>query len=413
MKARYLLTIIVSFFVAASVAFGTSALSYFTMPVSEALGVSRAQFTLYITFMNLIAIISMPVIGNLIAKFGAKKLVVIGGIWLTICYVGLSFSNSLILFYVIGTLMGIALTPVTIMAAATLINTWFIKSRGLITGIVMASSGIVGTVMGLFMPDLIANQGWQFGYLLLGILTFIFMVPLTLIFLKDKPSDAGLPAYGAEVTATASSGGKSKAVPSGPTGVSFKTALRSPQTWMFYLALILLCSVTALLQHLPALFVGKGFTGAEAGQLMSFLMLALIAAKILTGIVNDRLGAIVTVIIVVVLYVVSLLLISFTAAFIIVAVAMVIMSFGNAAPSVMGPVLTGTMFGQKSFAQIWGFVGTGMSIGSAAGAPLWGLVYDATGSYDLGIIVASALLVLAAILITIAVRTKGKMAVEG
>lgn len=63
---------------------------------------------------------------------------------------------------------------------------------------------------------------------------------------------------------------------------------------------------------------------------------------------------------------------------------MVLLSIGMGIGSTFVPVISKQLFGAREYASIYSLVAMGMSIGTFAATPLWGLVYDFTGSYNLG-----------------------------
>jgi len=72
---------------------------------------------------------------------------------------------------------------------------------------------------------------------------------------------------------------------------------------------------------------------------------------------------------------------------------------------VLVPVIVMLLFGPKDFAAILGPTMAMVPIGMAIGTPLWGLVYDRTGSYTPGLMVAAGVCVVTAALLTWAIRT--------
>lgn len=79
---------------------------------------------------------------------------------------------------------------------ATLIQKWFgIKKRGLVLGILNASSGAGFGLMGLILPVIVNKYSWRFGWFLLGIvgLSLLFLNGLLL---QEKPEDMGLSPWG-------------------------------------------------------------------------------------------------------------------------------------------------------------------------------------------------------------------------
>ncbi|GHT78813.1 MFS transporter [Actinomycetota bacterium] len=407
---RYYLVIIGAASLMFAIALGTTCLSFFVEPITEEFGFSRSAFTVYSSLIPLVGMITIPFIGRIISKVGVQIVVVVGGIYTAICVAGFSFCNSLVSFYIVGALVGLTLFGITNVAATIVINTWFIKKRGTFMGIVMASSGISGAIFGLFFPTLIADFGWRFGYIILAVGILVFTVPSGLLLLRNSPASVALNPYGAQETlqGVPESGTGSAAITES-VGVSYKTATKSLPFYVCLVLILISSIVSGALQHLPSIFTSSGLSPVEAGSLMSIMMVVLIVAKILIGFLNDKFGAKVTTIIVYSIFICSLVVLVTSHSFILFVIAMVCFAFGLGSPTVMLPLITGKIFGQKDFAAIWSILSIFSALGNAISAPVWGLSYDLTGSYAVAAAGSALLSVLIIVLTFVALNAGSKL----
>ena len=97
-----------------------------------------------------------------------------------------------------GLLIGLGTGSMALVFAATIANTWFSKSRGLVIGILTAGSAAGQLVFLPFIAMLAQDPGWRQASLLIAA-GALAVVPLVLKFLKNSPADAGVLPYGAEV----------------------------------------------------------------------------------------------------------------------------------------------------------------------------------------------------------------------
>jgi MFS family permease len=95
-----------------------------------------------------------------------------------------------------GLLIGLGTGSMALVFAATIANTWFAKSRGLVIGILTAGSAAGQLVFLPAMAALAQDPGWRQASLLIAA-GALAVVPLVLKFLKNSPADAGVLAYGA------------------------------------------------------------------------------------------------------------------------------------------------------------------------------------------------------------------------
>ncbi|MET4134051.1 MFS transporter [Pseudarthrobacter sp. PvP090] len=130
-----------------------------------------------------------------------------------------------------GLLIGLGTGSMALVFAATIANTWFVKSRGLVIGILTAGSAAGQLVFLPFIAALAQDPGWRQASLLIAA-GALAVVPLVLKFLKNSPAEAGVLPYGAE--AEPASEGPGAAGTSGPdaagaAGPSRNAAVRALQ----------------------------------------------------------------------------------------------------------------------------------------------------------------------------------------
>jgi len=95
-----------------------------------------------------------------------------------------------------GLLIGLGTGSMALVFAATIANTWFAKSRGLVIGILTAGSAAGQLVFLPFIAYLAQDSGWRQASLLIAA-GALAVVPLVLMFLKNSPADVGVLPYGA------------------------------------------------------------------------------------------------------------------------------------------------------------------------------------------------------------------------
>lgn len=95
-----------------------------------------------------------------------------------------------------GLLIGLGTGSMALVFAATIANTWFVKSRGLVIGILTAGSAAGQLVFLPFIAALAQDPGWRQASLLIAA-GALAVVPLVLKFLKNSPAEAGVLPYGA------------------------------------------------------------------------------------------------------------------------------------------------------------------------------------------------------------------------
>lgn len=402
MSAPYIKTAASACLIMSAMIAGTVSFGFFMDPVTSDLGFDRSTFSLYFSLITIAGTVTLPAYGKLIARFGTRRFVVIGGTWTGATMAALSLCTTLPMFYLVGCLIGLGFFACSYAVVPVIVNEWFVEKNGFIMGAAAACGGIVAMVLSLVFPAVIESAGWQMGYVLLGVVVFALTTPVGAFLLKSSPSDVGLTAFGAEEGDVRSTEGELAGIP-------YRQALKMPQLWAILAAFLLLAVTVTSTQHLAAYFVSTGFDPIMAGVFMSVISAGLIFTSSGAGIVADKLGLVKTLFLCSALYLASFILLPASASIVVICIALILMSIGNANTSVFAPMVTGSVFGQRDYAAIWGLVSMANVLGQAIGAPLWGLAFDLTGSYIPGMYVSAAVIALSFAMLAWASRnSKGR-----
>ena len=160
--------------------------------LEEHFGWSRTQLALAFSLGQLEASVAGPIVGILVDKIGAKKLIFAGIALVGIGFILLSQTNSLIMFYISYGVVMLGASGGGWLPMMTVINNWFDKKRTLAMGI-----GGLGFSMGSFIlvPILAwlvnpSNFGWQATSFGLGIFFLIIAFPIAKL-IKNSPEEHG------------------------------------------------------------------------------------------------------------------------------------------------------------------------------------------------------------------------------
>ena len=157
--------------------------------ISKDLQISSTSITTAYMIATLFAAFLLPQIGKLVDKFGPRIVLIYTVILLGIgCLIFGAASNFLMLavafgflrFFGQGTLM---------LGSANIITQWFDKKRGFALGLMGLGFALS---MGIHPPIsdfLITNYGWRSAWMIIGLSTWILMLPPLIFLAIDKPED--------------------------------------------------------------------------------------------------------------------------------------------------------------------------------------------------------------------------------
>lgn len=359
----------------------TGALSYFgalfVEPVTSSLGISRAEFTLYTSFATVTSMCVMPVLGDLYRRVSPKLVIVAGALCGFASMALFATAVDVAQFYFGAILSGVCISFCGGMPIAILLNNWFERRLGLATGIAFTGPGLVSSALSPVVASVVSSFGWRAGYVLLGALVLLGILPATFFLIRMTPAEMGLEPYGhGENSVVADDGAR------GSEGMTRGQALRQPSFWLFLLASFLVGALTfGSQQHLVAYWGDScGDVGASAAA-YSVVMLVAAVGKVLLGSLFDRFSVKTVSLIsglAVLCAMVALVVFTIPPTMYLAAVLV-----GLIIPlQVMVPTnLTGRLFGQKDYAALYGLSSSALFLGAGVGAPLNAVLYDVTAGY--------------------------------
>jgi sugar phosphate permease len=97
-----------------------------------------------------------------------------------------------------GVVVGSGTGMIALVLGATIANRWFIKNRGLVLGLLTASSATGQLIFLPLLAHLATSYGWRAVSLTVAGAAFA-LIPLVALLLRDRPAELGLPPYGGTV----------------------------------------------------------------------------------------------------------------------------------------------------------------------------------------------------------------------
>ena len=168
------------------------------VPLQDEFGWSRATLSLAVGVNLVLFGLTAPFAAALMDRFGIRRvttaalLLIAAGSGLTV-FVAASW--QLVLSW--GVLIGLGTGSMALVFAATVAQRWFVRHRGLVTGILTAGSA-TGQLVFLPVVAVVAEHaGWRLASLVIAAAA-LSVVPLVLVVMRDHPADRGVTAYGAD-----------------------------------------------------------------------------------------------------------------------------------------------------------------------------------------------------------------------
>jgi MFS family permease len=232
----------------------------------------------------------------------------------------------------------------------------------------------------------IAQFGWRGLYPVVALFPLLLALPIGLAWFREPTAEETPP----EITA----GG-------GLAGVSFGEAARDRRFWTIWLSIALVALAYGGAHiHMPEIIKQHGLTSADGAGIMGMIGIALLAGRIVTGFLLDRLWApIVCLPILTIPALACTWLMGNSTDESMVWLSAFLLGFAAGAESDLIAYLASRYFGMAHYGKIYGMLYMPFGIFSAISPVAYGRIRDVTGSYDQMLMAATFLFVAGALLL--------------
>ena len=374
--------------------------SIYFRPIRQDLGLSYSQTSLIFSLSRAEGSIAGPIVGRLVDRFGARPMIIGGGIMASLGFMLLHWVDTYWLFLLI--FIVIVSTGKSAGLGQTLIsstNRWFVRRRSLAMSITVIGFSSGGAVIVPLVNLGVTTIGWQDVMLYSGIFMIFLIVPLGMV-VRHSPESMGIEPEGVEQIR------QQQGVRPGETSAravdpdfSVREAMSTRAFWLLFGGSVLRITVWGAISiHAVEMIVREDVSVSAAGFMVSLMFLLSIPLRLIVGVLGVRFpiqpfmaGAMVAA----VLAMVSLLTLDGLTAVYLFVVMMALEQGGTT----LNWVILGNYFGRKSFATLFGIMSTFFNLGMIASAQYAGWIADThDGNYDRALLTFAPLYALSGLL---------------
>ena len=258
-------------------------ISLFYAPISAELGVGNGAMALFTTTRAITMALAMTGITMLYKKVDLRLLLTVLALVGGGCFAAQALFHHIWQWYVMGAIFGVTLGGLVTVPVTIIINNWFYERVGLLLGLALASSGIVGALVSPLCSALIGSLGWRTAAVLIAVLALAMMLPATTLLLRLTPAEVGCLPYGAKAADSARPAAalEQKNAPLAAAGGVFAIC--------FFIVLV--PNGVVQLSYQVALFAKQEGLGLSvAAAVNSLVMVGNMLGKLVLGALNDRRG---------------------------------------------------------------------------------------------------------------------------
>lgn len=357
--------------------FASGIRNHFIVPITTYLNIERGVFAFNDTFRFISTSIVNLFFGFIVAKIGAKKMMLSGFIVLICSMLCYAFAQSVLLIYLGGILLGVGIAWTGTTLVGYVVAKWFKQNRGTIMGAILCSNALGSAIANKILVEPIvygSPDGYKTAYYVIAIAIGVVGL-LVLLFYREPKEGEG---EQGEIKGKKKRGRVWS-------GIDFKDAVKKPY---FYCAIICIVGTGLILQGIFGVAtahmtdVGINASMLTTISMMSSIMLMLM--KFLSGLCYDKFGLRVTISICSICSIIAIVLLCFVDSPSMGALAFVYAVFSAIAmplETIILPLYASDLFGEKSYSKMLGIFVSSSTAGCALGSPVLNFCYDAMGSY--------------------------------
>ncbi len=372
------------------------------VPLEHEFGWNTTQISAALALRLVLFGLFGPFAAAFMNRFGVRRVIICALILIASGFLAsLAMTRVWQLVVLWGVVVGIGTGLTAMVLAATVATRWFNHRRGLVTGLLAASSATGQLVILPFIAELTTRFGWRTALVVVCcLLAVVAVVALTLM--RDRPSDLDLPLYGeTAVTPPPAAGVGLVSLLLSPL-VVLKDAARVPIFWVLFGTFFICgCSTNGLIQtHFVTLCVDYGLAAVTAASVLAMMGVFDFVGTIGSGWLSDRFDNRWLLFWYYGLRGLSLLYLPFTD-FTFYGLSLFAMFYGLDWIATVPPTvkLTADRFGRERAGMVFGWVFAGHQIGAASAAFGAGFTRTEFSTYLPAFFVAGALCIFAAVLV--------------
>jgi MFS family permease len=327
-----------------------------------------------------------PMAGTAVSRFGARRNMMFCNLLAVAGLFGMSKVTTLWQTYFwFGAVMGVVIAFGEFIPITTVINNWFVSRRSVAMGLLFAAGGIGGFVMPPVIGGLIMARGWQQAWAWMAGLHLLLAVGFGGLIVRNLPDNPDRKVDVGDPSWPATSGHPIE------TDSTVREALRSPVLWMIVAIFSIILFATGILStHQVAYLQDLGYTPVGAAAALGMMMGCSIIGRLLCGALGLRFDGRRLAAMFLAAMGLGILCLMRARSLPLVYAYSILTGMGFGGMIVLMPQLYCDYFGRRHYARILGWTLPAVTLASSAGPVLAGALYDATGKYDMPMVMTMA-----------------------
>ena len=361
----------------------------FIDPIIEDTGLSRTGISALYLASTLLSAVLVTFVSRLADRYGPRIMLVVGGLGLGAACFGMATATYIFLFFIAFASLRALGQGSILINCVLLVNQWFVSRRGRAIGLMTLGSMLSIALYPSFARYLIDIIGWREAYGLLGVVAIGVIVPVAILFVRNRPEDVGLFPDGSSsppISETRQAAARSRRT----AGV-----YTSPAFWLLAISLSSPSLITTgLMFHQASIFQENGLSATLAAGAFAVFSVSSGASSLIAGFVSDRVGPKAILIFSMSTLLVTLLLGVLTNSLFMAVLYVVMMGISSGFYIIVLGTIWAHYYGRHGLGRVQGPAMTVSVCASAVGPLPLAMFQELTGTYTVGMLAMMTLPVL-------------------
>jgi len=394
-------------YMGASIGIGTNCGSIFMPVLAKEFGVGLGTIATQSTIMCIAMAATAPWVGRQIGKMDIRVMMTVSALLSGGAFLAQGMVQNLWQYYLTAPFLGLGVGMGSFMTITVIINNWFEKNKGLVIGVTLSVSSVVGIVMNPILNRIIEEQSWRMANGLKGALV-LCTIPLVWAFIRLYPHEKGAVAWGAGAGAQAQA--EAPARKQEAADVSTREIFSSIPFLMMVVFSFLFAVCMSPSGHLQNIALSSGFTSSVGAMMVSAYMTGEFVGKLGLGWLNDRYGINRAVLLVTSIGMAGIVGLFFVGSMGPQFGLLCALLFGpmTATTSVGYTLIANNTFGAKLYPRYYPYMSMASTVAFSVGSPLLGFMYDFTGTWRTAYIMVLCGLAISLVLLTVSTKMMAK-----
>ncbi|GAB2877092.1 MFS transporter [Paraburkholderia jirisanensis] len=409
------LAVAVTFLVLLAAAGTRATPSVMMVPLEHDLGWGRATISLAISVNIALYGLMGPFAAAAMQRFGIRPTLLTA---LVVMAAGVAVSSMMTapwqMIMTWGVMVGSATGVAALTLSATVVNRWFTKRRGLVMGLLTASSATGQLVFLPFLAAIAQHHGWRPVIWTVAIAAAV-VIPLVAFLLPERPADLELRPYGEPADAPP----RTDATKQNPLAIAFGTLASAGKTrdfWLLFFSFFICGASTNgyIGTHLIAMCGDYGMSEVQGASLLAAMGIFDLFGTTLSGWLSDRFNARVLLFWYYGLRGLSLIYLPHAFGIDFFGLPIFAVFYGLDWIATVPPTvrLANDVYGKEAAPVVFGWVVAGHQLGAAFAALGAGMLRSSLGTYTVASMISGGLCLIAAVIVLRINRGPRRVAVQ-